>query len=95
MPGRKTVLATGEVYHLFNRGNSFQPTFLNVFDYRRFLKTIEFYRFSPHSIALFQFLEFSQKRKKEYLESISKKEKELVQADYQRELEKIKHLTWE
>lgn len=79
MPKRKVVLATDEVYHLFNRGNFSQPIFLNAFDYRRFLKTLDFYRFSPHLARLFQFLEFSQERKKEYLKNISKKGKLLVQ----------------
>ncbi|MDD3531949.1 MAG: transposase [Candidatus Shapirobacteria bacterium] len=78
MPGRKIVLATDQVYHLFNRGNSSQPTFLNAFDYRRFLKTINFYRFAPHSAKLFQFLEFSEKRRKEYFDNLKKKTKELV-----------------
>ena len=79
MPGRKAVLATGQIYHLFNRGNASQPIFLSVYDYRRFLKTIGFYRFSSHTVRLFQFLEFSQKRKKEYLENISSKNRELIE----------------
>ena len=44
MPRRKTVLASGEYYHIFNRGVNHTPIFLSVRDYKRFLKTVLYYQ---------------------------------------------------
>lgn len=46
MPLRKTVLATGETYHVFNRGVNRQPTFLDKRDYPRAIDILSFYRFT-------------------------------------------------
>lgn len=44
MPYRTTFLANGEYYHIFNRGVAKMNVFTNSFDYRRFLKTIQYYQ---------------------------------------------------
>ena len=46
MPLRKTVLATGETYHVFNRGVNHQPIFIDKRDYPRALEISSFYRFA-------------------------------------------------
>lgn len=46
MPGRKVFLATGEIYHIFNRGSEKRNTFLQMRDYDRFIKTFYYYQFS-------------------------------------------------
>lgn len=46
MPLRKTVLATGETYHIFNRGVNHQPIFIDKRDYVRAMDILSFYRFN-------------------------------------------------
>ncbi len=45
MPGRLESLATGEIYHVYNRGANKQHIFHLPRDYRRFVQTISYYRF--------------------------------------------------
>lgn len=42
---RKIVLATNEIYHVFNRGVEKRPIFLNHRNYLHFLKLVDYYRF--------------------------------------------------
>lgn len=42
---RKTILATNEIYHVFNRGVEKRLIFLNKRDYARFIDTTSYYRF--------------------------------------------------
>ena len=79
MPGRKTVLATGEVYHLFNRGNAYRPIFLTVRDYQRFLKTINFYRYLFLPLRLSKYLILSRNKRKELQKQLNEKGKFLVE----------------
>lgn len=44
MPNRKVILATGEYYHIYNRGVAKQPIFKTQRDYQRFLQTMIFYQ---------------------------------------------------
>lgn len=46
MPGRSIPLITGEIYHIFNRGNNKQNIFLQPRDYKRFTQTFHYYQFS-------------------------------------------------
>lgn len=46
MPGRITPLVTGEYYHIFNRGNDKRNIFTQPRDYRRFLQTFYYYKFT-------------------------------------------------
>lgn len=56
MPIRKPILVSGEVYHVFNRGNAAQEVFFNKSDYNRFLFTVDFYRFRGLPVKLSSFL---------------------------------------
>lgn len=47
MAGRKTILANGEIYHIFNRGVEHRQTFQDIRDYRRAIEAIEFYLYNP------------------------------------------------
>lgn len=62
---RKTILATGEIYHVYNRGVEKRPLFLTKFDYIRFLDLINYYRFvnCPIKYSYFKLLS-SQDREK-------------------------------
>ena len=78
MPGRQTILATGENYHIFNRGNASQPTFLNKKDYQHFLETLGFYIHHSPPLRLSKFSILSKKRRHEILKRLSQKENNLI-----------------
>lgn len=44
MPYRKIPIASGEIYHVFNRSIAKQPIFLYDRDYQRVIEVIKFYR---------------------------------------------------
>jgi len=67
---RKVPLVAGEIYHVFNRGVEHRPIFLTKRDYRRFLKTINYYRFVSTPLRLFRFYQLSAERQKEILDSL-------------------------
>ncbi len=46
MPYRQTVLAAGEIYHVFNRGVASLPLFHSSTDYSRFIQLIDYYQFA-------------------------------------------------
>lgn len=43
MPFRKIPIASGEIYHVFNRSVARQPIFLTINDYKRAIECIKFY----------------------------------------------------
>ncbi len=72
MPGRRTILANGEFYHIFNRGINHQPTFLNRRDYQRALLASRLYQYLQPPISLSQFLQMSQQKREKLLTNIPK-----------------------
>lgn len=50
MPGRKHLLINNNIYHIYNRGVAKQNVFFNSNDYKRFIKLINYYRFTNASI---------------------------------------------
>lgn len=63
MSVRKEVIATGEVYHVFNRSIDKQRIFKNSYDYRRLLELIQYYQFlnTPVRYSHFNRLNLEQK----------------------------------
>lgn len=55
MPARKTILAIGEIYHIFNRSVESRPIFKIRKDHLRAIETIDFYRYSDWPIKLSKF----------------------------------------
>lgn len=72
MSGRKTVLATGEIYHVFNRGISSQPTFFDNRDYQRFLNAFHYYQNREPPMKLSLFLTSSRENREKFMQSILK-----------------------
>lgn len=68
MPGRKTPLVSGEIYHVFNRGISLQPTFFDKRDYQRLLNTMSYYQNCNPPMKLSLFLTASQENKEKFME---------------------------
>jgi putative transposase len=44
MPYRKVVIATGEIYHIFNRGVEERDLFIDHRDYQRFIENMAYYQ---------------------------------------------------
>lgn len=51
MPPRKQVLASGETYHILNRGVASSPIFTSEREYRRFIELVDYYRFENSNIS--------------------------------------------
>ncbi len=45
MPGRKLKIVTNHYYHIYNRGVAKLPTFTDMYEYKRFINLIDYYRF--------------------------------------------------
>lgn len=62
---RKTILATEEIYHVFNRGVEKRPLFLTKWDYGRFLELVNYYRFAncPVKYSYFKLLSIEERKK--------------------------------
>lgn len=71
MPGRKSPLVGGEIYHVFNRGINRQPTFTNKKDFSRFLSTINFYKFSKPPLSMSKFLRSDDKKQLDVLKILA------------------------
>lgn len=63
MPRREPLLATGEIYHIFNRGLNHQPIFYGQENYQRAVDLFSFYRFAhlPLRFSHFNNLKYTQK----------------------------------
>lgn len=73
MPYRTTVLATGEIYHIFNRGVAKMPIFSSKRDYNRLLETLYYYQFQnpkPQFSHLSRFKDFNFEKNKKIIEII-------------------------
>lgn len=62
---RKTIFATNEIYHVYNRGVEKRPIFLNRRDYIRFLDVTNYYRFAncPIKFSYFKKLALEERKK--------------------------------
>lgn len=79
MPGRKVPLVAGEIYHVFNRGISHQPTFFDKRDYKRFFDTIVYYRNCTPPMKLSLFLTSSTDNRNKFIEKCQLKADFLVE----------------
>lgn len=52
---RNPPFVNGSYYHIYNRGVEKRVIFLNSWDYKRFLETINYYRFAPQLVKLSDF----------------------------------------
>jgi hypothetical protein len=70
MPIRVLPLATGQYYHIYNRGVARQPTFLSKRDYERFYLTLTFYRAQNLPCKLSRLLQLSELERRNIFNSI-------------------------
>lgn len=79
MPIRKTPFATPEIYHLLNRGVARAPIFTNKRSYKRFIETIDFYRFANIPLRLSYFLVLSLDDRQRMRSDLEKQNQKLVE----------------
>lgn len=72
MPYRKTILAPGEIYHIFNRGIAGQTIFNSDTHFRRFLELINYYRFANTPVSYSRLKEASIYDKQRIFENLRK-----------------------
>lgn len=72
MPRRNPVLATGEVYHVFNRSVGKEYTFSHKSYLSKIIEIVDYYRF-PQQVRLSQFKLLPQEVKKAYHEAYIQK----------------------
>ena len=78
MAGRNIPLATGEFYHVFNRGIAHQPVFLTKRDYERASLGLSYYRFAKPPFKLSRFKSLSHDEKNNVLTSLNENSDVLV-----------------
>lgn len=71
MAGRSAILASGETYHVFNRGVEHRQIFGDQRDYKRVVETIDFYQYNPR-IKLSDFKNFPADQRSKILQEIHK-----------------------
>jgi len=67
MAGRKVILATGEIYHILNRGVASQPVFVFERDYQRACNTFFYYQRKNLPLRYSHFIVQPEKRRREIL----------------------------
>ncbi len=72
---RKVVLATGEIYHIVNRGIEKRQIFTDKREYQRALLAIDYYRFSDLSAGLAQVLNLEIEKRNFFLSQVRKHNK--------------------
>lgn len=79
MPYRTTIFASGEYYHIYNRGVAYQPIFKNKRDYERFVLTLSFYCFWDVPLRLSKVLHLSREIRENVLVNLSKHDNKSVE----------------
>lgn len=72
------MLATGEYYHVFNRGIARQPVFFTKRDYERFVLTLSYYRFADIPVKLSRFLQFRKDTRESLLNELFQNKKTIT-----------------
>jgi len=70
MSRRKTILATDEIYHVYNRSNAKESIFDKKNNCNRFLKLADFYRFAETGVRFSYFNRLEKKLKSSFLDSL-------------------------
>jgi len=72
MPYRRTIFATNEIYHVFNRGVAQAPIFLFPKEYVRFLNLIDFYRYANPPFSFSHYNRLPDEEKEKFMKSLRK-----------------------
>jgi len=66
MTRRVTPIITNQIYHIFNRGIASQPIFSSVYDYRRFIELVDYYRYTSPTLRFSFYRRLPDKEKQKY-----------------------------
>ncbi len=78
MPARKTYLATGQIYHIFNRGVASSPIFTQKRDYTHFLDLMDYYQYSNITNKFSLFSQLSRKQRQKTIHELKAKNQRWV-----------------
>jgi putative transposase len=78
MPGRQTVLATGEIYHIFNRSISLLPIFSTSKHCKRAIEVLFYYQNQQPPIKYSDFVNLPVDKRESILQDLKKERKFLV-----------------
>lgn len=75
---RKTILATGQYYHIYNRGVARNPIFFFNKDYERFLTSLNYYQYKDPPVRLSYFLKMGLKEREDILQEMRNKKQKII-----------------
>ena len=78
MPARQTLLATNEIYHVFNRGTGSIPIFKIKKDYLNFINAFSYYQYYPAPIKYSRFKVINSIEKNKILNNLAKEKNLLI-----------------
>lgn len=78
MPKRIIPLATGEIYHIINRGVNHQPIFNDIRDYNRALELLSFYQFVKPPLRFSFYNRLPIEERKKFLEKLENNNQKLT-----------------
>lgn len=79
MPYRKTPIAVGEIYHVFNRSIAKQPIFFSAKDYQRAIDVFNFYKYTNPVLRFSYYYRLTEEQKKKFLTNLISKHEPLVE----------------
>ena len=79
MPRRKTILANGEYYHVFNRGVASIPIFKNQASYRRFINLIDYLQYGNTPTSFSNFLKLSIADRQDIMTKLQIENRQLIE----------------
>lgn len=77
MPRRTAPLINENTYHVFNRGLDRRPTFIYKSDYRRAIRTLQYYQYANHYCGLANHLRKSIENQADYLSKLKSENREV------------------
>lgn len=76
---RKTILATDQIYHIYNRGVEKRQIFLNKRNYNRLMELTNYYRFANCPVKFSQLKLLSRDARKDLLDKLQSQSDKLVE----------------
>lgn len=73
MSSRKVPIATGEIYHVYNRSIAREPIFLSRSDYQRALNIISYYIYQKPTLRFSHYNRLSVEQKQKFLDNLKEK----------------------
>lgn len=79
MPYRRTLIITGEIYHVFNRSIAHQQIFLNQRDNQRMMELISFYIYKRPPLRFSHFVRLPPEQRVTFINKLKNNQKKQIQ----------------